>query len=104
MLKDKLLQEGIQQNTIEVIPDEQEATRRALEMANAGDLVLVLGDNIKRTWKQIIYFKSGAHVEDADKKIPAAIKLPETDEFIFDKDVEIISDERGVRIAREEAD
>jgi cyanophycin synthetase len=104
MLKDKLLEEDIHIDAIDVIPDEQEATRRALEMANTGDLVLVLGDNVKRTWKQIIYFNSGAHAEDAGTKAPVAIELPETDSFTFDSDVEIISDERGVRIAREEAD
>jgi len=54
MLKDKLLEEDIHADVIEVIPDEQEATSRALEMAESGDLVLVLGDNVKRTWKQII--------------------------------------------------
>jgi len=104
MLKDKLLEEDIHIDAIEMIPDEQEATRRALEMANTGDLVLVLGDNVKRTWKQIIYFNSGAHAEDANTKAPVAIELPETDDFTFDSDVEIISDERGVRIAREDAD
>jgi len=104
MLKDKLLEEGIPIDAIEMIPDEQEATRRALEMANTGDLVLILGDNVKRTWKQIIYFNSGAHAEDASTKAPIAIELPETDDFTFDNDIEIISDERGVRIAREEAD
>jgi cyanophycin synthetase len=104
MLKDKLLEDGIRADAIEVVPDEQDATRHALEMARSGDLVLVLGDNIKRTWKQIIYFNSGAHAEDSGTKAPAAIELPETDEFTFDSNVEIISDERGVRIAREEAD
>ena len=104
MLKDKLLEEDIHIDAIELIPDEQEATRRALEIANSGDLVLILGDDVKRTWKQIIYFNSGAHAEDAGTKTPVAIELPETDEFTFDNDVEIISDERGVRIAREEAD
>jgi hypothetical protein len=32
------------------------------------------------------------------------IELPEIDDFTFDSDLEIISDERGVRIAREEGD
>ena len=104
MLKDKLLEEGIQSDAIEVIPDEQEATTRGLELANTGDLVLVLGDSVKRTWKQIIYFNSGAHAEETGTKLPVTIELPETDEFTFDSDVEIISDERGVRIAREEND
>jgi len=104
MLKDKLLEAGVPSDAIEVIVDEQEATTRALELANTGDLILVLGDNVKRTWKQIIYFNSGAHVEDTATKLPVTIELPETDEFALDSDLEIISDERGVRIAREDAD
>ena len=102
MLKDRLLEAGINMDAIDVVPDEQEATLHALEMANAGDLVLILGDNIKRTWKQIIYFNAGAHAEDAGTKPPVTIELPETEDFSFDADVEIISDERGVRIARDE--
>ena len=104
MLKDRLLQEGISNDRIEVIPNEPEAVARALEMAEVGDLILVLGDNIKRTWKQIIYFNSGAHTEDTGKKVSAAIDLPDMGGFKLDANVEIISDERGVRIARDEGD
>jgi cyanophycin synthetase len=104
MLKETLLTEGVPASAIEVIPDEQEATRHALEIAATGDLVLVLGDNVKRSWKQIIYFNSGAHSEETGTKTPVAIELPETDDFTFDSEVEIISDERGVRIARDEND
>ena len=104
MLKETLLEQGLPASAIEVIPDEQEATQRALEMAATNDLVLVLGDNVKRSWKQIIYFNSGAHAEEAGSKAPVAIELPKTDEFTFDAEVEIISDERGVRIARDEGD
>ena len=104
MLKDRLLEEGVHIDQIDVIPDEQEATRHALEMAETGDLLLILGDNVKRSWKQIIYFNSGAHAENGGTKVPVTIDLPETEEFTFDRDIEIISDERGVRIAREEAD
>jgi len=104
MLKNKLLEEGISADQIDVIPNEQEAVSRALEMAQTGDLILVLGDHIKRTWKQIIYFNSGAHAEDSGKKVTAAIDLPDTGGFQMDADIEIISDKRGVRIAREEGD
>ncbi len=104
MLKNKLLEDGIAADRIEVIADEQEATTRALEIAEAGDLILVLADAIKRTWKQIIYFNSGARVEDVPKRSSVNIELPETDDFNFRDDVEIISDERGVRIAREAGD
>jgi len=104
MLKNKLLEEGISADQIEVVPDEQEATSHALEMAEAGDLILVLGDNTTRTWKQIIYFNSGAHTEGSGKKATAAMDLPDTGVFKIDGDLEIISDERGVRIARDEGD
>jgi cyanophycin synthetase len=73
-------------------------------MSEAGDLVLVLADSIKRTWKQIIYFNSGAKVDDASKKAPTTMNLPDIEGFRLDDDLEIISDERGVRIAREEGD
>ena len=104
MIKNKLLEEGVDADRIEVIPDEQEATTRALEIAEPGDLILVLTDAIKRTWKQIIYFNSGARVEDAPKRSSVSIELPEIDDFNFHDDLEIISDERGVRIAREAGD
>ncbi len=102
MLKNRLLEDGIQPECIEVIPDEQEATLRALEIAEPGDLILVLADNVKRSWKQIIYFNSGAHTDTSVKKTMTTIELPETEEFRFGAEVEIISDERGVRIARDE--
>ena len=104
MIKNKLLEEGIAADRIEVVTDEQEATTRALEIAEAGDLILVLTDAIKRTWKQIIYFNSGAKVEDAPKRSSVSIELPDIEDFNFHDDLEIISDERGVRIAREAGD
>ena len=104
MLKNTLLEKGIESDRIEVIPDEQESTSRALQMAEPGDLILVLADDIKRTWKQIIYFNSEARIEDGTTKSTISIELPDTDEFRFDDNLEIISDERGVRIAREAGD
>jgi cyanophycin synthetase len=104
MLKNKLLEMGVESDRIEVIPDEQEATSRALEIAQTGDLVLILADAIKRSWKQIIYFNSEARAEDGAPKPPVNIELPETPGFTIDDNLEIISDERGVRIAREAGD
>lgn len=102
MQKNKLLQMGIPADRIEVIPDEQDATLHALSMARPGDLVLILGDNVKRCWKQIIYFQSGAKSEARTADKAGAAELPEIAGFEFDDDVEIVSDERGVRIARSE--
>jgi cyanophycin synthetase len=104
MLRDKLLECGVNADNIEVIPDEQQAVSRALESAASGDLLLILGDNVKRSWKQIIYFNSDAKGEDGEPKVTAALELPEVEGFALDDDLEIISDERGVRIAREEGD
>ncbi|MGB5257464.1 MAG: Mur ligase family protein, partial [Woeseiaceae bacterium] len=104
MLKNKLLQMGVSADRIEVIPDEQESTQRALETAQAGDLVLILGDNTTRAWKQIIYFNSGAHATEPGSKKSITIELPDSDDFELSEDLEIISDERGVRIARDEGD
>jgi cyanophycin synthetase len=104
MLKNRLLEKGISADQIEVVPDEQEANARALEMAEPGDLILMLGDNVKRTWKQIIYFNSGSRAESGGKKSAKSVDMPEFEQFNLDSDIEIISDERGVRIAREEGD
>jgi cyanophycin synthetase len=100
MLKNQLLEKGVASDRIEVVPDEQEATARALELAATDDLVLVFGDNIKRTWKQIIYFNAGARGEGHVSKTPAPVALPDVGGFSLAADLEIISDERGVRIAR----
>jgi cyanophycin synthetase len=104
MMRRVLLENGVEDERIEIVPDEQEATRRALEMAEPGDLVLVLGDDIKRCWKQIIYFNTTDQEVAKESAAPVSIKLPEMPEFEAGGDVDIIRDERGVRIAREEGD
>ncbi|NND35842.1 MAG: cyanophycin synthetase, partial [Gammaproteobacteria bacterium] len=104
LLKNTLLEKGVSANSIEVIPDEQEATARALEMAETGDLLLVLGDNTTRAWKQIIYFNSGSRIDKPGKAANHSTDLPDGLDFEIGDDLEIISDERGVRIAREEGD
>ncbi|NND35588.1 MAG: cyanophycin synthetase, partial [Gammaproteobacteria bacterium] len=104
LLKNTLLEKGVSASSIEVIPDEQEATARALEMAETGDLLLVLGDNTTRAWKQIIYFNSGSRIDKPGKAASNSTDLPDGLDFEIADDLEIISDERGVRIAREEGD
>jgi cyanophycin synthetase len=104
MLKNRLLECDVPSGQIDVVPDEQEATGMALRAAQAGDLLLVLGDNIKRTWKQIIYFNSDARGESGRQKSSIRIDLPASGAFSLDESLEIISDERGVRIAREAGD
>jgi cyanophycin synthetase len=104
MLRDALRANGVDAERIEVVPDEQEATARALDSAAPGDLVLVLGDDIRRCWKQIIYYSSEGDASSSEPRSNAPMPLPDIEGFALDDSLEIISDERGVRIAREPGD
>ena len=105
LMKKTLLTAGIKTAGIDVIPDEADAVKAALSMAKEGDLVLILGDDITRCWKQIVHF-------DSENTAPvgksAKLKQDETvvEDFHFELEEgqKIIQDERGVRIAKEEAD
>jgi cyanophycin synthetase len=105
LLRKGLLENGVSETAIEIIEEEEDANNAALNMARAGDLLLVLADNVARSWKQIIYFKPGDDVL-ADAPPATAIEIPQEffGEFEFDEDMELIRDERGVRIAREAED
>lgn len=103
MMYDTLIECGVDDDRIEVIPDEEKATARALEIAAPGDLLLILGDNVKRSWKQIIYFNSGAKEKRSAAITAASIETLEPVGFDFHEDMAIISDERGVRLARGES-
>jgi cyanophycin synthetase len=74
-------------------------------MARGGDLLLILADHVARSWKQIIYFEPD---EDVVASAPSGktVDVPEEffGDFHFDEDLELIRDERGVRIARESED
>ncbi len=104
MLRDALLEGGVEAERIEVIPDERAAVRRCLELARAGDLLLVFADAIQRSWKQIIHFSPDT------EGVPAATSsavVVEPAEFIdhdldLDEGLAYVRDERGVRLAREE--
>ncbi len=104
MLSNKLQALGVPADHVEIVLDEQAAVLRGLEFAQPGDLLLVLGDHIKRCWKQIIYFKADKHADGVKHAAAARVSVADTDEFQFDDSLEIISDERGVRIAREAGD
>lgn len=104
MLKARLLQNGISADRIEVVPEESAAVTRALEFAEPGDLVLVLADMVKRTWKQIIYFNSSGKAQPETRNRVELTAPGESESFRLDESVELISDERGVRIAREAGD
>jgi cyanophycin synthetase len=59
--------------------DEEEAVRRALEMAQPGDLLVIFGDDLDRDWRQIVSF--GRPAEAHATEIPVAPLFgPEGDE------------------------
>ncbi len=112
LLRQGLLDSGIDDADIRVIPSEQEAVQAALETSVKGDLLVVLGDEITRCWKQIIHFKHEKSVDQPESEPPSADypeKLFEPVEHKFElaEGQRLVKDDRGVRIVldqEEEAD
>jgi cyanophycin synthetase len=103
MLRETLLAHGVPASQIEIIPDEVSATDRALRVAQAGDLILVFGDQITRTWKQIIHFRPEVSAQPAEKPAPL-LQLEARPATALDEHRALVRDERGVRLAREAED
>ena len=106
MLRTVLLENGVDESQVEVIPDEQECMDAALQTARSGDLLLVFGDDTARCWKQIINFDvgEGSAASDSNEEEAVQIERPEVNDYVLDASVHLIRDERGVRLAREESD
>ncbi|MGH7630872.1 MAG: cyanophycin synthetase [Gemmatimonadales bacterium] len=107
MLRDALTAKGVPADAIDLVPDEQEAHQRALSLAEPGDLVLLFADELTRTWKQVINFRSDAAPRPPERpRAPAAITLPDLPAVevpALNGDA-LVRDERGVRLARETED
>lgn len=99
-----LQENGVPEDAIQVIPDEQTCIDTALRMSASGDLLLIFGDNSTRCWKQIIHFDSEGEPIDADNASGIDVPdLPDTTGFSTEG-IQLIRDEKGVRLAREEND
>ncbi|CAN5636510.1 cyanophycin synthetase [soil metagenome] len=112
---------GVSDDRITLIPDEQEAVDAGLRMAEHGDLLLIFVDEITRSWKQVIGFEPGgafpdaaserdsgsvaasAHADVAAATSAAAIRLEPTPAWPGEVET-LVRDERGVRLARESDD
>ena len=57
MIAAVLREQGVREDQITIIPDEQEAIDFALRMGQFGDLLLVFADALTRSWKQVTKFK-----------------------------------------------
>jgi len=106
ILQSSLKAAGIKDKDIEVIPDEFEAVEHSLRLARPDDLLVIFGDEIARCWKQITNFDPMA--KEKAKTSPAKAQpgnnQSQKDDFVLDKSQRLIRDERGVRLAKEEAD
>ena len=100
MLAETLFASGVQKNNVTIIPDEQEAVSAVLAMARPRDLVLIFGDSIKRTWRQITSFRPDVAHARAESPSPVRIDPGEIPELTFGGDA-LLRDERVVRLARE---
>jgi cyanophycin synthetase len=105
LLRDALLAAGVPAEQVVMIPDEQAATDAALREAEAGDLVLLFGDAITRTWKQVIQFRPEAPPRIAERPrasrpepVPASVTATPGE----DGRREFVRDVRGVWLARGE--
>jgi cyanophycin synthetase len=111
MMAEELVAMGVPETRFQIIPDEQTAIDTALSNAKRGDLLLIFADKVSRGWKQVIYFKpehkstpppapSEPNVSPSGtvRLVPPAA----TREMI--EGAEVIQDERGVRLAREQDD
>lgn len=104
-LEKELLAAGVKQDQIMVIPDEALCLQKGLQLAEQGDLLLVFGDDTTRCWKQIINFTvDGTAPAPSSKSQPDVSSLPNLEDYVLDSGKNLVRDERGVRLAKEEND
>ncbi|NOC82871.1 cyanophycin synthetase [Ruegeria sp. HKCCD6428] len=103
MMRQALIDNGVDDASITVIPDEVEAVNAGLQQAAPGDLLVIFGDDTTRCWKQIIYFSSDGATPDAEVA-PKTTAVDTSFEDMFENDQNLIRDERGVRLARENSE
>ena len=105
-----LREAGIAESAIQIIADEQEAIEAGLKAAEPDDLLLIFGDAITRSWKQITQFNRDGEETAIDpstqSKVSQSKVIPmmdsgEPDPFVLDEGMKLVKDERGVRIVEE---
>ncbi len=102
LMRDGLLKNGVSDDNISIIADEQEAVTAALEGASEGDLLVIFGDNITRCWKQIIYHGGDREAPQESETIADEQTVGADLGLMLEEGMHLISDDRGVRLARAE--
>jgi cyanophycin synthetase len=101
LLARSLISHGVPEDAIERIPDERAAVEAALRRAEPGDLVVLFADALQRTWNQIVDFAPAAATQAAEPRPAPPPVLPDLPAVDVGEGLELIRDERGVRLARE---
>jgi cyanophycin synthetase len=112
MIAAVLREQGVPEDAITLIPDEQEAIDAALRMGREGDLLLIFADALTRSWKQVIKFKPEGAMTRAAVAPASPMAAPSEP---ADTGVEMaaeaepaaagfVRDERGLRFVGETAD
>jgi cyanophycin synthetase len=107
LLKKTLEANGISPEQVEVIPSEKDAVEAGLASCASGDLLIILGDNITRCWKQIVHFNSvKEHASNEgdltpSQDYPEKLFEPIEHKFELEEGTRIVHDERGVHIVVE---
>jgi cyanophycin synthetase len=106
LLEKALLEHGVSQDRISIIPEEQLAIDAALREARPGDLVLIFADAITRSWKQVIQFRPDAAAQPVERVRVSGVEpvLAGVAAVADDRRREFVRDTRGVRMARPEMD
>ncbi len=102
MQRKALIDAGVSPEAIELIPDEAESIKAALDRSTPGDLLLIFGDKISRCWQQITSYQSGgagSQPEGLSQVVLPPFDAPDPPPF---GEHRLIRDERGVRLAREQ--
>ncbi|MDO9075789.1 MAG: cyanophycin synthetase [Rubrivivax sp.] len=118
MIAAVLREQGVREDQITIIPDEQEAIDFALRMGRFGDLLLVFADALTRSWKQVTKFRPEAAAtpaatlpasapastlaEHGERADPAPTLAPSDDGALLASG--FVRDERGLRFVDEAAD
>ena len=104
LLRDVLVANGVPAEQILVVPEEQAAVDAGLRESEPGDLLLIFGDKITRTWKQVIQFQPNAAARIAERPRPSApaMAMAVSADGGEDHRREFVRDSRGVRVPREE--
>ena len=106
MLRSALIDAGVAEDAIQVIPSEAESVGAALRMGQSDDLILIFGDALTRTWNQITHFRpdSDSPAPEAPDDEVAGVELPDLPCDEVQLGGKVMRDERGVFLAPELGD